>query len=208
MEPGSRARARLHGARRRALCCRPVRRRGHIRGRGGAQPAGVDRSSSASRPSSRPLWRRGQVARSNLRLDAGLNRLRDIVMLLSAEPPAPCWSRCFVCLLLLADDDLDLGDVLVAAGPLLIGDIIGIAVITPVALRLALRPLRCSIACRCRAGGARPVRAVAAALWVILGAAGPGGTSGSICCSFRSWSPPRATGSTAPASASPSPSSA
>jgi signal transduction histidine kinase len=41
-------------------------------------------------------------------------------------------------LLLLATDQLDLSDVLVTVGPLLVGDAIGIAVMTPLVLRLAL----------------------------------------------------------------------
>ena len=79
-----------------------------------------------------------QVARRHLRLDAGLNRLRDVVLLLVSGVVGAALVAVFICLLLLADQELDLADVLVAAGPLLVGDIIGIAVITPLTLRLAL----------------------------------------------------------------------
>src|SRR5262249_1578692 len=81
-----------------------------------------------------------QVARGHLRLDAGLNRLRDVGFLLVSGGIGPGLVAVFICLLLLADQELDLDDVLLAAGPLLIGDIIGIAVITPLTLRLALHP--------------------------------------------------------------------
>jgi two-component system, LuxR family, sensor kinase FixL len=81
-----------------------------------------------------------QVARGYLRLDAGLNRLRDVILLLVSGVIGAALVAVFICLLLLADQELDFPDVLVAAGPLLIGDIIGIAVITPLTLRLALRP--------------------------------------------------------------------
>jgi two-component system sensor kinase FixL len=119
-----------------------------------------------------------QLARSNLRLDAGLNRLRDIVMLLLSGAAGAVLVALFVCLLLLADDDLDLGDVLVAAGPLVIGDVIGIAVITPVALRLALRPppLLDHVSLQALMELVLFTAVVTAALWLILGAAGPGGT--------------------------------
>jgi signal transduction histidine kinase len=119
-----------------------------------------------------------QLARRNLRLDAGLNRLRDIVTLLVSGAAGAVLVALFVCVLLLADDDLDLGDVLVAAGPLVTGDIIGIAVITPVTLRLALRPppLLDHVSLQALAELALFAAVVTAALWLILGAGGPGGT--------------------------------
>jgi two-component system, LuxR family, sensor kinase FixL len=80
-----------------------------------------------------------KIIRGSLHLDAGLNRLRDVVALLLAGAVGAILVALLICLLLLADDDLDLGDVFFAAGPLLIGDIIGIAVITPLTLRIALR---------------------------------------------------------------------
>jgi len=69
-----------------------------------------------------------------------------------------------------------LADVLVAAGPLLIGDIIGIAVITPLTLRLALhpQPLLNHIALRTLPELLLFIGVVIAALWVIV-AAGPNG---------------------------------
>ena len=118
-----------------------------------------------------------QVVRGHLRLDAGLNRLRDVVLLLLSGVIGAALVAVFICLLLLADQELDLADVLVAAGPLLIGDIIGIAVITPLTLRLALRPqpLLDHISLRMLLEFLLFVAVVIATLWVIV-AAGPNGS--------------------------------
>jgi two-component system, LuxR family, sensor kinase FixL len=78
------------------------------------------------------------VARTNLRLDVGLNRLRDVFGLLAAGMAGAVIVALLLSLLLLATDQLDLSDVLVTVGPLLVGDAIGIAVMTPLVLRLAL----------------------------------------------------------------------
>jgi integral membrane sensor domain MASE1 len=78
------------------------------------------------------------IARKNLRLDVGLNRLRDVFGLLAAGMAGAVIVALLLSLLLLATDQLDLSDVLVTVGPLLVGDAIGIAVMTPLVLRLAL----------------------------------------------------------------------
>jgi len=119
-----------------------------------------------------------KVAGGYLRLDAGLNRLRDVVLLLVSGVGGAALVAVLVCLLLLADQKLDFADVLVAAGPLLIGDIIGIAVITPLTLRLALhlQPLLDNISLRMLLELLLFVTVVIAALWVIVAAAGPNGS--------------------------------
>jgi two-component system, LuxR family, sensor kinase FixL len=116
-----------------------------------------------------------KVARGYLRLDAGLNRLRDIAVLLISGFAGAVLVAVLICLLLLADGDLDLSDVLVAAGPLLIGDIIGIAVITPLTLRLALhpRPLLDRISPKLMPELLLLVAVVIAALWITVGVVGP-----------------------------------
>jgi two-component system, LuxR family, sensor kinase FixL len=118
-----------------------------------------------------------QVVRGHLRLDAGLNRLRDVVLLLVSGAVGAALVAVFICLLLLADHELDLADVLVAAGPLLIGDIIGIAVITPLTLRLALhpQPLLDHFSLRMLMEFLLFVAVVIATLWVIV-AVGPNGS--------------------------------
>ena len=64
------------------------------------------------------LWLVAKLARDNLHLDAGLNRLRDVAVLLISGLLGALLVAVFICLLLLVDEALDLGDVLVAAGPL------------------------------------------------------------------------------------------
>jgi two-component system sensor kinase FixL len=112
------------------------------------------------------------VARKNLRLDVGLNRLRDVLGLLAVGMAGAAIVALFLSLLLLADDQLELADVLVTAGPLLVGDAIGIAVITPLILRLALRqsPSAMQRLARLAPELALYLLVVAAVLWVIVGA--------------------------------------
>ena len=119
-----------------------------------------------------------RLARDNLHLDAGLNRLRDVAVLLIGGLLGALLVAVFISLFLLVDEALDLGDVLVAAGPLLIGDVIGIAVITPLTLRLALhqRPLLDRISLRVLLELLLFVAVVITTLWVILVAAGPNGS--------------------------------
>lgn len=76
------------------------------------------------------------IIRKALRLDAGLHHLRDLLTLLTAGIIAAVVSSTLVALLLLLDHRIELGNVLTAATPLLLGDIIGIVVITPLTLRL------------------------------------------------------------------------
>ena len=72
------------------------------------------------------------------RFDVGLNRLRDVLVLLAAGAVGAVLVASFLSLLLVADEQLNLADVFVASGPLLVGDAIGIAVMTPLVLRLIL----------------------------------------------------------------------
>jgi len=79
------------------------------------------------------------IARRVLAFDAGLNHLRDALLLLVGGGLGATIVAVFVSLLLIADAQLDLGDLPFAALPLLVGDLIGIAVVTPLTLRLVLR---------------------------------------------------------------------
>ncbi len=107
-----------------------------------------------------------RLARDNLHLDAGLNRLRDVAVLLIGGLLGALLVAVFICLLLLVDEALDLGDVLVAA------------VITPLTLRLALhqRPLLDRISLWVVLELLLFVAVVITTLWVILVAAGPNGS--------------------------------
>jgi signal transduction histidine kinase len=111
------------------------------------------------------------VARRVLAFDAGLNRLRDVLLLLGGGGLGATIVAAFVSLLLIADAQLDLGDLLIAALPLLVGDLIGIAVVTPLALRLVLRTPHLSVrALRALAPEvALYVALVILLLWFILG---------------------------------------
>jgi signal transduction histidine kinase len=71
-------------------------------------------------------------------LDVGLNHLRDVLLLLAAGAVGAMLVALFLSLLLIADEKLSLSDVFVASGPLLVGDVIGIAVMTPLVLRFIL----------------------------------------------------------------------
>jgi signal transduction histidine kinase len=78
------------------------------------------------------------VIRRSLHLDTGLNHLRDLVMLLAGGVAAALVTSTLVALLLLLDDQIEVDNILTAATPLLLGDIIGIAVMTPLTLRLVM----------------------------------------------------------------------
>ena len=78
------------------------------------------------------------VIRRVLHLDAGLSHLRDLMVLLSAGIVAAIVTSVLVALLLLLDHRIEIDNVLTAARPLLLGDIIGIAVMTPLTLRFVM----------------------------------------------------------------------
>ena len=78
------------------------------------------------------------VARRILRLDIGLYHLRDLFILLAVAVTAATVTSALVALLLLIDDRIALDNILTASTPLLVGDIIGITVITPLLLRLVM----------------------------------------------------------------------
>jgi two-component system sensor kinase FixL len=69
------------------------------------------------------------------KLDVGLDHLRDVLLLLGAGAVGALLVAALLSLLLIADEKLSLADVFVASGPLLVGDAIGIAVMTPLVLR-------------------------------------------------------------------------
>jgi two-component system, LuxR family, sensor kinase FixL len=78
------------------------------------------------------------IARRVLAFDAGLNHLRDVLLLLIGGGLGATIVAVLVSLLLVADAQFDVGDLPSAALPLLVGDLIGIAVVTPLTLRLVL----------------------------------------------------------------------
>ena len=79
------------------------------------------------------------VVRHALDFDHRLNRVRDILVLLAAGTVAAAISTALLSGLLLAAGELTVGDLAQSSLPLFVGDLIGIAVITPLVLRLSLR---------------------------------------------------------------------
>jgi two-component system sensor kinase FixL len=111
------------------------------------------------------------MARRVLAFDAGLRSLRDVLLLLVGGGLGATVVAVFVSLLLVADAQLDIGDLPFAALPLLVGDVIGIAVVTPLTLRLVLRTPHLSLrALRALAPEiVLYVALVTLLLWLILG---------------------------------------
>ncbi|MPZ37479.1 MAG: hypothetical protein GEU95_05350 [Rhizobiales bacterium] len=72
------------------------------------------------------------------KLDAGLNHLRDVFLLLAGGTAGALLVALFLSLLLIADEKLSPADLFVVSVPLLVGDVIGIAVMTPLVLRFIL----------------------------------------------------------------------
>lgn len=117
------------------------------------------------------------IARHVLAFDAGLSRLRDVVLLLAGGSFGATIVALLVSLLLVADAQLDLGDLLFAAVPLFVGDLIGIAVVTPLTLRLVLRTPHLSLPTLRTLGPEVMLYAavVTLSLWLILGTEGATG---------------------------------
>lgn len=79
----------------------------------------------------------GTLALRAFRLDVALTHLRDVLLLLAAGFAGAGLVALLLTALLIAFGDLGTSDVLAATVPLMVGDVIGIAVITPLVLRLA-----------------------------------------------------------------------
>ena len=79
------------------------------------------------------------LARGTLRLDTALSGVRDVLVLLIAAVAGAGIVAVLLAVLLLTTNELDIGDLPKSALPLFVGDIIGIAVVTPLLLRLSGR---------------------------------------------------------------------
>lgn len=79
------------------------------------------------------------VARGTLRLDVGLGHVRDVLVLLTAGVLGAAVVALLLAALLLITNELDIGDLRKSAVPLFVGDVMGIAVVTPLVLRLSNR---------------------------------------------------------------------
>lgn len=111
------------------------------------------------------------ILRGRLKLDVGLSRLRDVVAVLVASVIGAALVTVLLSVLLVLDVQVELRDIAIASGPLLVGDVIGVAVMTPLTLRLVFggptpaTPYWRSLL----AGTALLVALVLAALWIIVG---------------------------------------
>ena len=78
-------------------------------------------------------------ARQILQIDIGLSHLRDVLVLLAVGLAGAVIDTVLLTLFLLAVGQLDFRDIVQVFSPLLIGDTIGIAVVSPLLLRFAFR---------------------------------------------------------------------
>jgi signal transduction histidine kinase len=112
------------------------------------------------------------LARKYVWLDTGLHHLRDVFVLLATGLAGAALVALLLSTLLLMNGQLEWGDVVVASVPLLVGDVIGIAVMTPLLLR-AIRRGRESLIAQSRLRVPEAllyVVLIAASLWIIAGA--------------------------------------
>lgn len=79
------------------------------------------------------------ILRRVLRIDTGLSRLRDIAQLLGVGLAGALFVGILLAALLLVDDEFGRNDLVVTFLPMFVGDAIGIAVFSPLVLRLAAR---------------------------------------------------------------------
>jgi signal transduction histidine kinase len=81
----------------------------------------------------------GVIARKRLHIDVRLSDVRDISVLLVSGAFGAALSATLLCVLLLVSSELRTGDLVHSSVPLLVGDIIGIAVMTPLVMQLWAR---------------------------------------------------------------------
>src|SRR5215470_16492091 len=114
------------------------------------------------------------LARRHLQIDAGLLHLRDVLLLLAVGLAGAVIDTVLLTVFLLAVGQLDVRDVVQVFSPLLIGDIIGIAVVTPLLLRLAFRQRSVTLRelLSIAPAGALYLVVIGTALWAIIGSEG------------------------------------
>ncbi|MBK5962271.1 hypothetical protein CCR97_29380 [Rhodoplanes elegans] len=119
----------------------------------------------------------GLLALRAFRIDPRLGHLRDVLLLLAAGLAGACVVALLLTVLLIVFGDLGLRDVLAATVPLLVGDVIGIAVITPLVLRLAAawRAGELTFAPALALEGMSTAAVIGACLWLVTASPGPEG---------------------------------
>jgi two-component system, LuxR family, sensor kinase FixL len=111
------------------------------------------------------------ITRRYLQLDIGLSRLYDVLTLLGSGLAGAAIITVLLTGLLMATGQLVRSDLLQASLPLLVGDVIGIAVITPVVLRFAHRfgKERLASVASVAPEAALYTAVIVALLWLIIG---------------------------------------
>ena len=111
------------------------------------------------------------LARRHLQIDAGLFHLRDVLLLLAVGLAGAVIDTVLLTVFLLAVGQLDVRDVVQVFSPLLIGDIIGIAVVTPLLLRFVFRQRSAALRelLPIAPEGALYLVVIGVALWAIIG---------------------------------------
>jgi two-component system, LuxR family, sensor kinase FixL len=110
------------------------------------------------------------------RIDADLTHLRDVLMLLAAGLAGAVLDTVLLSAFLLAVGQFDMRDVVQVARPLLIGDTIGIAVVTPLLLRFRVQErLKTHRLLSLAPEGALYFCILGVALWLIIGSEGAHG---------------------------------
>src|SRR6516165_7454592 len=111
-----------------------------------------------------------------LRIDADLTHLRDVLMLLAAGLAGAVLDTVLLSAFLLGVGQFDTHDVVQVAWPLLVGDTIGIAVVTPLLLRLRVQErFKTRRLLSLVPEGALYLCLVGVALWLIIGSEGAHG---------------------------------
>jgi signal transduction histidine kinase len=107
------------------------------------------------------------------RIHADLTHLRDVLMLLAAGLAGAVLNTVLLSAFLLAVGQFNIGDVVQVARPLLIGDTIGIAVVTPLLLRFRVRErLETHRLLSLAPESALYLCLIGVALWLIIGSEG------------------------------------
>ena len=110
------------------------------------------------------------------RIDADLTHLRDVLMLLAAGLAGAMLNTALLSAFLLAVGQFDMRDVVQVAWPLLIGDMIGIAVVTPLLLRFRVQErFKTHRLLSLAPEGALYFCIIGVALWLIVGSEGAHG---------------------------------
>lgn len=110
------------------------------------------------------------LARYRFRLDVSLIHLRDVVALLGAGLFGALLTTLMLSIMLVIGTDLDWADVIIALVPLLVGDTIGIAVVTPLVLRILHKHPLPSLSGWLALEAALYIALIFGSLWIIAGA--------------------------------------